>query len=158
MTRTAIRRAIASTVVVVAIVAAIAPLSAIIIINGKTGLFGVATDQTIRVSILNAAAKGGINPCVGVFDINGVLLAEVEGRALHQGEGTFIDFDAAALGLREAIRTQLRVEVELGPARLRAEDVVLTLEVFDNDTGKTVFVAPWVLKGFNPQPEPPARR
>jgi hypothetical protein len=32
------------------------------------------------------------------------------------------------------------------------------LEVFDTATGRTGFTMPWVLKGFNPQPEPSAAR
>jgi hypothetical protein len=153
MTQTAIRRALAATVMALAVLATAAPLSAIVIIGGKTGLFGVTTDQTIRVSILNAAAKGGVQPCVGLFDITGTLLAEVDGRTLRQGEGTFIDFDAAMLGLPRTARMPLRVEVtfEIPPdpnglpdakSRVREGQVALTVEVFDNDTGKTSFLVP----------------
>ena len=154
MTRTSIRRALAATVVALALMATAAPLSAIIIVGGKTALFGVTTDQTVRVGILNAGAKGGIVPCVGVFDINGGLLAEVEGRTLRQGEGSFIDFDAATLGLPRTERAQLRVEVtfEIPPdpnglpdskSRVREGQIALTVEVFDNDTGKTSFLVPF---------------
>lgn len=156
MTRTWIMRAIVITTAVVAMAVMAVPASAIVIVGGHTGLFGVTTDQTIRVSILNLAARKGIQPCVGIVDANGALIAELDGRALREGEGTFVDFDAAALGPRDAQRTQLRVEVRY-ETPVREGDVVLTLEVFDSDTGRTSFIAPWVFTGFNPQPEPPAR-
>jgi hypothetical protein len=146
---------------------------AIVIVGGKTGTFGLAAGQTARISVLHAGAArvGGVIPCVGVFDMAGTQLAELEGDTpVRPGQGAFFDFDAGRLGLHAGERAQLRVEVELSqppdptqppdPARerrLRAEDAIVTLEVFDNETGKTTFVLPVVLKGFNPQPEPPAR-
>jgi hypothetical protein len=138
------------------------PAQAIVIINGKTGLFGLTAGQTVRVSVLNdAQTKGGIIPCVGILNMDGNVIAEVEGTMpLLQGQGTFFDFDARSLGLREGQRMQIRAKVELTPTdntRLQPDDVILTLEVFDNTTGRTAFTMPWVLKGFNPQPEPPAR-
>jgi hypothetical protein len=174
MSRTWIMRVTAGIVTMVVAIAVMAtPASAIIIVNGQTGLFGVTADQTIRVSILNASAKGGIAPCVGVFDVNGVLLAEIEGGPVRPGAGTFVDFDAATLGDRNAPRRQVRVEVEFNltpddgqppdpaqppdPIKVRARNIILTLEVVDNATGKTSFVMPWRLAGFNPQPEPPRR-
>ncbi|HTG93567.1 MAG TPA: hypothetical protein VL866_13335 [Pyrinomonadaceae bacterium] len=141
------------------------PVHAIIIIGTKTGLFGVTTDQTVRVSILNSAlTKGGIIPCAGIFDINGNRLARFEGTMpLRVGHGTYFDFDATSLDLRAGERAQLRVEVELEPSlddgrsnHMKPDDIVVTVEVFDNVSGKTMFVVPATLKGFNPQPEPPA--
>lgn len=120
------------------------------------GLFGITGGQTIRVSVLHAGDKGGINPCTKVFDMSGNLLAEADtDTPLRPGQGTFADFDAAAFGLREGERKQVRVEVELEGSNppddsrpVRAGDAILTLEVFDNATGKTVFTMP-----FQP-PEP----
>ena len=98
-------------------------------------------------------------------------LAEFEaGAPVQPGQGTFFDFDASRLGLRPGQRAQVRVEVELSqppdpvqppdpgqpPDPDLPDDAIVTVEVFDNDTGKTMFVMPVVLKGFNPQPEPPA--
>jgi hypothetical protein len=139
-----------------------------IIINGKTGLFGVAEGQTVRVSIVNLAqTKGGVVPCIGIFDLNGTEIARQEStRSLMMGQGMFFDFDAASFGLRGGERAQIRVEVKLEqppdptrtqpPDPTRPEDVMVTVEVFDTDTGKTMFIVPSTLKGFNPQPEPPA--
>jgi hypothetical protein len=136
---------------------------AIIIIGTKTGLFGLTAGQTIRISVLNAAhTRVGIQPCVGIINMDGNVIAEFEASTpLREGQGAFFDFDARSLGLREGQRMQVRAEVELNqppdPGRVQPNDVILTLEVFDNTTGKTAFTMPWVLVGFNPQPEPPAR-
>jgi hypothetical protein len=151
------------------------PTQAIILADGgKTGLFGVTSDQTVRVSILNSAlTKGGIVPCAGIFDINGNRLARFEGTMpLMVGHGTYFDFDATSLELRAGERAQLRVEVELEPSpddghsirtpddgrsnHMKPDDIVVTVEVFDNVSGKTMFTVPATIKGFNPQPEPPA--
>jgi hypothetical protein len=169
-----VRRTLRVGVVLLAAVAIAANAWAIVITGGETGLFGVTAGQTIRVSVVNASDKGGIVPCVGVFDLSGNRLAEVDAMPLRPGEGTFVDFNAAAFGLREGQRMQVRVAVELegqGPAddgspppdpddnrSARASDAILTLEIFDTDTGETAFTMPWVLAGFNPQPEPPKGR
>jgi hypothetical protein len=141
------------------------PAEATIIINGKTGLFGVAEGQTVRVSIVNLAyTKGGIIPCVGIFDLNGNEIARHEsGTPLRVGQGMFFDFDAASFGLRAGQRAQIRVVAEISPTpddnrgspTPDDSDVAVTVEVFDNTSGKTMFVVPATLKGFNPQPEPP---
>jgi hypothetical protein len=167
-------------ILLAAVVAMSVPAWAIIVIDSKTGLFGVTGGQTIRVSVLNAGDKGAILPCTKVFDMSGNLLAEAEGMPVRPGQGTFVDFNAAALGVRVGQRLQVRAEVELlpppednlpppddgqppdpaqppDPLRVRAGNVILTLEVFNTATGETAFTMPWVTKGFNPQPEPPAR-
>ena len=145
------------------------PASAIIIIGTRTGLFGVTGAETIRVSVLNAGARGGILPCTKLFDLSGQLLAELDGAMVRQGEGTFVDFDAAQFRPAPGQRLQVRVEVALEqpadplqppdaaqpPDPLRAGNVILTLEVFDTETGRTGFTAPWTFTTFNPQPEPP---
>lgn len=159
-------------------------VEAIVVVDSKTGLFGLTAGQTVRINVLNTGAGrvGGIVPCFGVFDMAGTLLAEFEaGAPVPPGQGTFFDFDASRLGLRAGQRAQVRVEVELVGSnppgdttppdpnqppdptqppdpnrRIRPDDAIVTVEVFDNDTGKTMFVLPVVLKGFNPQPEPPA--
>lgn len=95
----------------------------------------------------------------------GTLLAELQSDApVLPGQGTFFDFDASRLGLRAGQREQVRVEVELSQPpdptrerRVRGRRRDRHAGVFDNESGKTTFVLPVVLKGFNPQPEPPAR-
>lgn len=150
-------------VALAALCAVALPASAIIVINGYTGLFGITSEQTIRVSVLNLDVASGIVPCTKVFDLSGRLLAQMDATAaLRRGEGTYLDFDAAALRLATGERAQVRVELSFPSqdgrraVRVDADDVILSLEVFDTLTGKTGFTTPLELKGFNPQPEPPA--
>jgi hypothetical protein len=176
MQHTHIRRTLVMGLVILAGIAVATHAWAGVPVTGRTGLFGVMAGQSIGISIVNAGARGGIQPCVGIFDIRGNLLAEIAAPApLRPGEGTFVTFDAAALGVRRGQRMQVRAEVELEfssppddnqppdptfppvPVRTRRGDVIATLEVFDPATGRTAFTMPWVLVGFNPQPEPPAR-
>lgn len=92
---------------VLAMAAGATRVEAIVIIGGKTGLFGLTAGQTARISVLNTGAGrvGGITPCVHVFDMNGTLLAEFEaGAPVPPGQGTFFDFDASRLGLRAGQR------------------------------------------------------
>jgi hypothetical protein len=132
------------------------PAQAIILIGGKTGLFGATAGQTVRVSILNAQARG-IQPCVGVFDLSGNQIARYEATMpLVPGQGAFFDFDATSLGLRAGQRAQLRVEVELEqppdptltqpPDPARPGDAIATVEVFNNDTGKTMYTMPLIFE------------
>ena len=74
------------------------PVTVLIIVHGKTGPSGVTGDQTIRVSVLNAGARGGICPCTfRVFDTSGNVLAQDDTRMpLAPGAGTFVDFSDAS--------------------------------------------------------------
>jgi hypothetical protein len=129
----------------------------------RTGLFGVTTGQSIRVSVANAGEVGGlIEPRVRVFNLAGALLAEVDSDSLPAGGGRFVDLVLPPGGA--VVRQQVRVEVELVPTvqpadgavpAIRRQDIHLTLEVFDTATGQMQFTMPYAAVGFNPQPEPP---
>jgi hypothetical protein len=95
----------------------------------RTGLFGVAAGQSVRISVLNTGgARGVINPCFRIRDAAGRLLFEKEGDRLEGGLGTFVDFvpipdDGAPppTGARDpgvpppplGRRVQVRVEVDI---------------------------------------------
>jgi hypothetical protein len=145
--------AIIGVLAMVCVMWAARPAQAIIDDGGKTGLFGVTSDQTVRVSILNSAlTKGGIVPCAGIFDLNGNRLARFEGTLpLMMGHGAFFDFDARTFDMPAGERLQLRVELELETPNDRTvpvqpDDVLITVEVFDNASGKTMFTVPATIK------------
>lgn len=142
----------------------------------RTGLFGIAAGQGIRVSVLNAADDGGgtINPCfhppdpviakVAIRRLDGLTLFESLTPQLPGGVGAFVDYapDFKALSatatLSQSRRLQVRAEVsftEEDLVRIQACGVALTLEVFDMVTGRTGFTMPFAAVMFNPQPEPP---
>ena len=72
----------------------------------RTGLFGIAAGQAIRVSVLNAGNDGGtINPCfnpdLGGFVVTiagpaGRVLFESHGKAVAEATGAFTDFTPPA--------------------------------------------------------------
>jgi hypothetical protein len=96
----------------------------------RTGLFGIAAGQAIRVSLLNAGNQAGIiNPCfyppdpimatVVVRNMLGGALFKADTEKLSAGMGTFLDVppDPTAAtsvrtpgGLPASARRQLRVE------------------------------------------------
>ena len=94
----------------------------------RTGLFGIAAGQAIRVSLLNAGNQAGIiNPCmyppdpvmatVVVRNLLGGALFKADTEKLSAGMGTFVDVppDPTATsrtpgGLPAPARRQLRVE------------------------------------------------
>jgi hypothetical protein len=95
----------------------------------RTGLFGIAAGQAIRVSLLNAGNQAGvINPCVYppdpvmatvvVRNLLGGALFKADTEKLSAGMGTFVDVppDPTATtssrtgGLPASARRQLRVE------------------------------------------------
>lgn len=138
----------------------------------RTGLFGVAAGQSIRISILNAAEAGGvIEPCFHVWDAAGTLLLETDAGPLPAGMGTFVDFTPAPSGTPVRGRAQLRAEIvfehgEHPPEPVHPRDrtawliatrrVLATLEVFDTATGQTAFTTPFAtVAGIEPQPFAP---
>lgn len=129
----------------------------------RTGLFGVTVGQSIRISVLNAGAAGGvIDPCFHVLDATGALLFEIAGGPLGNGAGTFVDVMpmlGGTVGGRAQVRAAVVFEhpVKFPPdpvaARLRQRSVIVTLEVFDTATGQTRFTTPFAsVAGIEPQP------
>jgi hypothetical protein len=150
----------------------------------RTGLFGIASGQAIRVSVLNAGNVGGIiNPCsnpalagfvVTLASPAGRVLFESPHKELPEGRGAFTDFipvpnDGVTRNRRAQVRADVAIELSPVPndgrctddavvrrhARRLLRNVHLTLEVFDVSTGQTAFTMPFSEVMFNPQPEPP---
>ena len=135
----------------------------------RTGLFGVAAGQAIRVSVVNAGGAAGILvpcvtpplvvPAVRIRDVSGKPVFESKGGLLQEEEGMFLDIAHPPDPVRSLYppRAQVRAEVvlELDRSAPQCGEIVLTLEVFDTATGRTAFTMPFTAVGFNPQPEPP---
>ena len=146
----------------------------------RTGLFGVTTGQSIRVSILNAGHEVGIiQPCVHVWSVAGRLLFARSAGELPEGVGTFADFtppSATAVASVTSLRARAQVFAEVvfaahshSPGMAFPPDpiyppdpidtltpdpgVLTTLEVFETTTGRTVFTMPFAaVAGVDPQP------
>ena len=114
------------------------PAQAIIIINNKTGIFTLTSDQSLRVHVVNTGEERGIIIIGGrVLDSEGNTLAEFGGRRLPLGQAESFEFMPR---LMEGERLQkVRVELMIDSASRKAKEVsfIPTLEVFDTATGKT---------------------
>jgi hypothetical protein len=103
--------------------------------------FGLARGQTARLNIWNPGKSAVVGPEYRFVDSAGRTLAQSEDRFVVQ-PGQFISFDLDGDSLpvsRDGFgRTQLRAVVTaLGGPDTRLH---ISVEVFDNDTGKTTFV------------------
>ena len=113
------------------------PAQAIIIINNKTGIFTLTSDQSLRVHVVNTEEERGIIVIGGrIMDSEGNMLAEFDGRRLPLGQAESFEFmPRLADGHLQKVRVELMVE---GASRKGKEvSFIPTLEVFDTATGKT---------------------
>ena len=123
------------------------PSEAYIIDGGKTGLIGITDGQTLRVNVANVGSAGALEPCIKVFDAMGNLVAEFEGDRLTAGMAASFDLNRDDI-VDSRGRLELRLETEVEDpderdARRLRKRVRITVEIFDNATGKTeVFTAP----------------
>jgi hypothetical protein len=138
------------------------------------GMAGITAGQTMRLSVVNMWPPGPTYPpgpsrvAMAFRGVNGQLLrsartAEVIRRVvdLQRGESAFLDLDYDELPpgpSRLQLRAVLTVQYPPGPtSELPPSPIVPSVEVINNVNGRTQFVIsnPGVLRGFNPQPDPP---
>lgn len=128
------------------------------------GMVGFTAGQTLRLNVANTLPPGPVrdelppSPIrvrLALLDGDGRTLAS--GRAdLTGGQSASLDLDFGRLGL-DARRAQVRAVVDvIFPPGPTVDPSVSTLEIINNDTARTsLFVHPAVIRGFNPQPDPP---
>ena len=123
--------------------------------------FGITFDQTARVNITYHPAEltEPLAFRVVFIDNTGHPVAEVMGECMP-GQAEFVDVSGLSVGLRGGQRAQLRALVQIidrgdRPKRRDGPSWAATLEVMDDATMGTAFIHPAVLRGFNPQPDPP---
>jgi hypothetical protein len=128
-----------------------------------TGMVGITVNQTARLNVLNSASPLlqanplPLRPCkvtLTIFDEQGAQLKQLVVDNLPPRTAKSLDFPGpvAVAGMTPvALRIQVRGAVSVSPGPLPegmaqwfvfpiACTVVPTLEVFDNDTGKTMVV------------------
>ena len=151
--------------------AALVSVSAVLPVWGGTdvgngfGMIGIVRGQTARLNMVNLG--GPDTRCqaeVMFLDSEGNTLAE-HGIIIIGGTSASLDLNADALGSPDTFgRFQIRVMVALGgpdtkggEVRACTNNLIPTLEIFNNASGQTTIILhPTVLKGFNPQPDPPS--
>jgi hypothetical protein len=120
---------------------------------------GLTNGQTARLTALNRGQDRGIIIICRFLDSEGRTLSETpEPHLLLPGHMSTFDLNADNINASR-IGSFGRIQV-LGVVRAVGDandkNLHVSLEVFDNATGKTtVFVPPALVKGFNPQPDPP---
>lgn len=122
--------------------------------------FGISFGQTARLSVLNSGERGIIIDW-RFLDGQGHTLARAAGpQTIPPNQMRSFDLNADDLG---AVRDRFgRIQVLAVVRALGGPDTKnlhTSLEVFDNATGKTtIFIPSPLIKGFNPQPDPPGIR
>ena len=130
------------------------------------GMVGIVQGQTARLSVANT---GFDNPdfrrCsvhLMFFNDQGRLVA-VDNPDFRPGTSAFLDVsqepDVGDFPSGQRLLLRASVRLVAGPdmgGTCAFNDYVATLEVFDKETRKTMLILnPGVLRGFNPQPDPP---
>jgi hypothetical protein len=145
----------------------------------RTGLFGIAAGQAIRVSLLNGGEGGVINPCfnpataiaaVRIRGQRGAVLFTTRTEKVGESEGSFVDVvpftdvrDPSGARTPGGLPVNRRLQVYVDVVVLVERDdavppgeplnVILTLEVYDAATGRTEFTMPFVeVGGIEPTP------
>jgi hypothetical protein len=143
------------------------------------GTIGITSGQTLRVSVANTIMPGdpdlppGPTRVVMTFRYpNGNLVRDNKSGDvirkvvdLERGETAFLDVDYDRLPpspIRLQIRPVIRVTpppiTEAGQNATPPDGTMPTVEVINSANGRSqfaVFTNPAVLRGFNPQPDPP---
>jgi hypothetical protein len=139
------------------------------------GMVGITRGETARLSVVNTS--DAVCPCQRIVlnfrDADGRLVRNRDGRPVRKevapepGQSAFLDLDADDLQLPPGTtRLQFRAVVNVTPPPIGdssetpppiGDRTVPSVEVFSNSNGRTVlFIGnPGVIRGFNPQPDPP---
>ena len=133
---------------------------AIIIINSSYGFVGLTAGQTMRLAVAHAVDPNNPNfdPCIvewSFFDLAGAVVASGEAR-LEPGTAALDDLRAAELGgpdTRPGDRFEIRAEIKASGSDRNAKfcqnNLRPTLQVFDEETGRTTLVvSPVSIKGI----------
>ncbi|HKQ79017.1 MAG TPA: hypothetical protein VJ810_35290 [Blastocatellia bacterium] len=118
---------------------------------------GIARGQTVRLTVLNIGERAVVGPEYRLLDSAGRTLAKTpEPHLIPPAQFRSFDFDLPEPppGLADNFgRIQARAVMIGNP---KPKNLRVSLEVFDNDTGKTtIFFPTETIKGFNPQPDQP---
>jgi hypothetical protein len=104
----------------------------------KSGMVGIARGQIGRLNVVNTAAPGSLAKAVAVMGLTNNPRSErlVQSTfTLEPGMSVFLDVDGDTIAAGEDCRHEVRAEVTA------LDDLdcacVVTLEVFDKETGKT---------------------
>jgi hypothetical protein len=144
------------------------------------GMIGLASGQTMRVNVSDVVTANDSNWPPGPTRV-AIIVVNSRGQALRnrngvvirktvdleRGDSTFLDVDFGELPPPVGDRLQLRAVVVTQPPPVGDTNqqpppvndrIVSTVEIVNNANGRTqltLFTSPAVIRGFNPQPDPP---
>lgn len=122
----------------------------------KPSPMGIAVGQTLYLNVANTGRRNAIPIEMKILDDDGNPLAAARQLVLP-GHTASLSLNRDDIPGRAASRVLTRAEVStLGGPDTR--NLVLSEEVVDNETQKTMILHPGISKGFNPQPDPPGHQ
>ena len=150
------------------------------VVNDRPALFGImgiTRGQTARITVANLhpnlvnspdpdSQATTFNVAMYFLDSDGNPLLNGDGRPIRRtgmlqaGHSALLQINADSLLSRDQARLTFRpvVIVQLPPTadgQLPPDPCVPVVEVIENTSGKTTLLNPGVIRGFNPQPDPP---
>jgi len=140
------------------------------------GMVGITAGQTMRITVSDTLTPndtgwppGPVRVAMVFYELNGRPARNRSGEIirrvvqLERGDSTFLDIDFGdhppPTGDRLQLRAVVTVQFPPGPTipPPNPDRIGATVEVINNVNGRTQFVLtnPAVIRGFNPQPDPP---
>ena len=142
-------------------------VSALKEVDGKVQ-FGIVTllpaSQNARLNLVRVDSidDPNIRPCrvqIKFYDANGRTYGTPDTIDLRPGVAisrTVLPQGTTAIEGGFQFRAEVGIDPEVATRRTRCT-VVPTMEVFNKQTGGTLFMYPGLAEGFNPQPDPPGQ-
>lgn len=123
-------------------------------VHGLSGFVGIASGQSARVNVVNLGRRPA-SVTLALIDMSGVIQGVQQcaqecqvGQpcprtcSLQPGEAVALQLSADRLALGQDGRAYLRAVVSRNAG---AQEVITTFEIFDNQTGRTIVVAPCII-------------
>jgi hypothetical protein len=139
------------------------------------GLVGITPGQTLRINVANTLVANDTNLPPGpsrvvitLLNGHGQPVRRRDGspvrrvELVERGESTFLELDGDEIPMGPHDRLQVRAVVSIYPpgptvTGIPYDSATPSVEIFNNSNARTVvFIGnPGVIRGFNPQPDPP---
>ena len=154
---------IASVIAIIALAASWAgwPAARVLAIQDsedKPSPLSIAFGQTLQLNVANVSRGDAIAVEIAVLDDSGNPLARSSELVMPQ-HTAMLRLNRDELSGLSAGRLLTRAVVKvMGNPNGVVRDLVVSQEVVDNETQRTVLLHPGISKGFNPQPDPPSIR
>jgi hypothetical protein len=110
--------------------------------------------QSLQINVANARSAGPLPVEMMILDDSGNPLKRSR-ELVMPGHTAVLTLNRDEVGGRDAGRLLTRAVVRAIGNLDKPGDLLVSQEVVDNETQRTVLLHPGISKGFNPQPDPP---